>query len=78
MAVGAVNILAGNARFVVILHDAVKGEGALSIKNASVDITSFVTGVTIVYPGEVTGRLTQRAFADVTVTKLMRHSCSRP
>jgi len=50
MAVGAVNILAGDARLVVVFHYAVEGEGALSIKNASIDITGFVAGVVIVNP----------------------------
>ena len=66
MAAGAVAILRGDTRLVVIFHDAVEGEGALGIKDARVDVARFVAGVVIVNPGEVTGRLTQRTFADGT------------
>ena len=58
--------LAGDARFVVILHNAIEGEGALGIEDAGTDITCFVASLVIVDQREVTERATQRAFAYVT------------
>ena len=48
MAVGPVKTLAGDARLGVVLHHAVKGEGALVVEDAGEDIACFVAGVVIV------------------------------
>ena len=66
MAIRPINIFAGDARFVVVLHDAVEREGAFGIKDAGVDVTRFMAGIVIVHPGEIAGRVAQRAFNDGT------------
>ena len=66
MAIRPINIFAGDARFVVVLHDTVEREGAFGIKDAGVDVTRFMAGIVIVHPGEIAGRVAQRAFNDGT------------
>ena len=64
VSVGPVSEFGGDARFIVVLHDAVEGEGAISVEDASVNVLRFMAGVVIIHASEIAGRFAKGAFSD--------------
>ena len=64
VSVGPVYEFGSDARFIVILHDAVEGEGAFSIEDARVNVARFMTGVVIIHASEIGGRFAECSFSD--------------
>ena len=70
MTLGPVSELGGYTRLVVVLHQAIEGEGAFCIEDPRIDVTCFVAGVVIVNPREIAGGVAQCAFRNVAGFKI--------
>ena len=51
-------------QFVVVLHQAIEGEGAVCIEDSCIDVACWMASVVIVNPREIAGGVAECAFRD--------------